>query len=220
MMAVAKLKHCISTHGTASKSLGASKAAGRSISGKFEAGHAALNKWNNDHPNIARTRFKSGNKPAHKIKYPGHEYVRQGFIQVRIEETDPRSGRPYRYVAKHRLLWEQVHGPIPAGMVLKCKGDKLNTDPSNFELVPNAMQWRLSENGGRGYDEASTELKPTIMAVAKLEHALGSRVAAENRAKPTKKRDRTRRGRDARALKRQDKKRYRRNSATAIKEEA
>jgi hypothetical protein len=43
------------------------------------------------------------------------------------------------YVPKHRWLWEHAHGPIPAGMTLKCKGSRLDTDPANWELVPRAL---------------------------------------------------------------------------------
>lgn len=59
---------------------------------------------------------------------------------------------------------------MPDGYVLKCLGDKLDTDPSNWELVPQGLLPRLNGKSGRAYDHAPAELKPTIMAVAKLEH--------------------------------------------------
>ena len=82
------------------------------------------------------------------------------------------TGFERRYVLKYRWLWEQKHGPLPEGMCLKCKGDPLNTDPSNWEVVPRGLLPRLNNRWGRGYDSAPDELKPTIMAVAKLEHRL------------------------------------------------
>lgn len=118
--------------------------------------------------NSARTRFKKGGLPPN-TKYLGHERVsKDGYVEISIKETNPHTGYERRYVLKHRLLWEKLHGPIPAGMCLKCKGDKANTDPSNWELVPRAMLPRLNGRFGRGYDEAPAALKPTIMAVAKL----------------------------------------------------
>ena len=72
-------------------------------------------------------------------------------------------------------MWQQAHGPIPEGMALKCKTDRLNTDPSNWELIPRALLPRLNGRFGRGYDQAPDELKTTIMAVAKLEHQLGEK---------------------------------------------
>jgi hypothetical protein len=59
-------------------------------------------------------------------------------------------------------------------MVLKCKGDPANADPANWEAVPRGLLPRLNGKASRGrnYDKAPDELKPTIMAVAKLEHRL------------------------------------------------
>lgn len=122
------------------------------------------------HPNSARTRFRKGHLP-HNTNYEGHERVsKDGYVEISIKETNPHTGYERRYVLKHRWLWEQAHGPIPDGMCLKCKGDQLNTDPDNWELIPRALLPRLNGRFGRGYDEAPASLKPTIMAVAKLEH--------------------------------------------------
>jgi hypothetical protein len=71
--------------------------------------------------------------------------------------------------------------PIPKGHRLKClDGNKLNADLSNWELVPVGLLPRLNGRFGRGYDEAPAELKPAIMAVAKLEHRVRE-VATGNR---------------------------------------
>jgi hypothetical protein len=124
------------------------------------------------HPNSAKTRFKKGRLP-HNTNYLGHERVsKDGYVEISIDEANPHTGFERRYVLKHRWLWEQMHGPVPDGMCLKCKGDQLNTDPSNWELVPRALLPRLNGRFGRGYDAAPDDLKPTIMAVVKLEHRL------------------------------------------------
>lgn len=123
-------------------------------------------------PNSARTQFKKGQLPRN-TKYLGHERLsKEGYVEISVKETNPHTGFERRYVLKHRWLWEKKHGPIPEGMALKCKGDRLNTDPSNWELIPRALLPRLNGRFGRGYDAAPAEIKPTIMAVAKLEHAL------------------------------------------------
>jgi len=122
--------------------------------------------------NSAQTQFKTG-QLAHNTKFAGHERVNsQGYVEISVNETNPHTGFERRYVHKHRWLWEQAHGPVPDGMVLKCLGDKLNTDPSNWELVPRGLLPRLNGKSGRRYDKAPDDLKPTIMAVAKLEHRL------------------------------------------------
>lgn len=123
-------------------------------------------------PNSARHHFKKGNLP-HNTNYLHHERVsKDGYVEISIDEPNPHTGFERRYVLKHRWLWEAEHGPIPEGMCLKCLGEQTNTDPSNWELVPRALLPRLNGRFGRGYDAAPTELKPTIMAVVKIEHQI------------------------------------------------
>jgi hypothetical protein len=132
------------------------------------------------HPNARKTQFKKGGLP-HNTHYLGHERAsKDGYIEISIDETNPHTGFERRYVLKHRWLWEQTHGPIPKGMALKCKGDKTNCDPSNWELIPRGVLPRLSGRFGRGYDQAPAELKPTIMAVAKLEQQLHEKTKQES----------------------------------------
>jgi hypothetical protein len=126
------------------------------------------------HPNAVATQFRKGNLP-HTAKWLGHERVsKDGYVEVSIDETNPHTGFERRYVLKHRWQWEQVNGPVPDGMALKClDSNKENTDPSNWELIPRALLPLL--NGGRhkrrlAFDEASPELKPTILTMAKLTH--------------------------------------------------
>ncbi|MEX2693674.1 HNH endonuclease [Rhizobium mongolense] len=64
-------------------------------------------------------------------------------------------------------------GPIPEGHVLKClDGDKTNCDPSNWELISREVLPHLSGRFGFAYDQAEPEVKPAMMAVAKLKHAV------------------------------------------------
>lgn len=127
------------------------------------------------HPNARKTQFKKGNVP-HTHRGPGHERVdsKDGYVVMIVAERNPWTGAATRPVHKHRWLWEQQNGPIPDGMVLKClSGDKTDTDPSNWELVPRGALPRL--NGGTrqkhlAYDDAPSELKPAILAVARLDH--------------------------------------------------
>lgn len=122
------------------------------------------------HPNARRTQFKAGQLP-HNTNYLGHERVsKDGYVEISVDETNPHTGFERRYVLKHRWLWEKANGPVPEGMALKCLGERTNTDPANWELIPRALLPRLTGRFGRGYDTAPAELKPIIMAVTKLEH--------------------------------------------------
>lgn len=154
--------------------------------GRIEKGSAPHNKGvpcapgtGGRHPNARRTQFKAGQVP-HNTNYLGHERVsKDGYVEISVAETNPHTGYERRYVLKHRWAWEQANGPLPEGFALKCLGDRLNTDPSNWEPVPRAILPRLA-GGNRyarrlAYDDAPAELKPVVLAVAKVEHAARER---------------------------------------------
>jgi hypothetical protein len=79
-----------------------------------------------------------------------------------------------RWRLVHLVEWERLNGPIPEGYCLKNRdGDRMNTDPSNWQLIPRALLPRL--NGGRrkqhlAHDEAAPELRPALITIAKIDH--------------------------------------------------
>jgi hypothetical protein len=122
--------------------------------------------------NSAAAQFRKGQRP-HTAKDVGHESIdKEGYVRICVAEPNPYTGAATFMAFKHRWLWEQKHGPVPEGHALKClDGNKLNTDPANWEAVPRALLPRLNGRFGRGYDAAAPEIKPVILATAKLEHA-------------------------------------------------
>ena len=152
--------------------------------GCFEKGQVPVNKGvpcppgkGGRHPNARKTQFKKGNI-SHTYKGPGHERIdsKDGYIVLIVDAVNPWTGAKTRPVHKHVYLWEQANGPVPAGHCLKClDGNKLNTDPANWELIPRGLLPRL--NGGKAtrvmaYDSAPAELKPAILAIAKIDHTI------------------------------------------------
>lgn len=151
--------------------------------GQFTKGQDAHNKGcacepgtGGRHPNARKTQFKPGVRQgvAAKLYKPiGTERLsRDGYVERKIHDGMPLQSR---WRAVHLIRWEEANGPLPKGYALKClDGNKQNTDPSNWEAVPRALLPRLA--GGNRYrrvpdfDSAPAELKPTIMAIAKLEH--------------------------------------------------
>lgn len=96
-----------------------------------------------------------------------------GYIE---QKTNDGPDHKARWELAHLVAWEAVHGPLPTGQCLKCvDGDKANTDPSNWVAIDRALLPRL--NGGRtkkhlAYDDASPVLRPTILALARVDHAV------------------------------------------------
>lgn len=131
-------------------------------------------------PNSARTQFKQGGVPAN-TKYLGHEYIpKDGYIRISVAETNPHTGFERRYAMKHRHLWEQVNGPLQPGMCLKSlDGNRQNADPANWQAIPRALLPRLAGRHTLGYDAAEPELRPVILAAARLHHRVRERAGGE-----------------------------------------
>ena len=115
---------------------------------------------------------RRGGRAKDNYKPIGTERVAKGgYIQRKVNDDLPLQRR-WRMV--HVINWEARHGPIPEGHALKCRdGNRQNTDAGNWELVPRAILPRLAAaKKGINYDEAAPELRPTLMAAARLEHAI------------------------------------------------
>lgn len=127
------------------------------------------------HPNARKTQFVKGERRGVAVKLykpVGTERLsKEGYLERKIHDGMPLQSR---WRAVHLVEWEAVNGPIPEGHALKClDGNRLNTAPSNWELIPRAVLARL--NGGRhkrrlAFDDAAPEVKPILMTMAKLEH--------------------------------------------------
>lgn len=147
--------------------------------GCFVKGQAPFNKGK-PHPARGRaseTQFQKGSMAgaaAAKYKPIGTErFNKDGYLERKVHDGMPRQSR-WRLV--HLIRWEELNGPLPAGEALKClDGNRRNTEPSNWRAVPRALLARLGGRYGRDYDAAPSELKPTILAIAELEHAARER---------------------------------------------
>lgn len=118
--------------------------------------------------------FKKGERRgvAVKLYQPiGTERIsKSGYLERKINDDLPLQRR---WRAVHLIEWEAAHGPLPAGHALKClDGNRLNTDPSNWQAIPRALLPRLNARWrGLKFDDAPPDLKPIILATAQLDHA-------------------------------------------------
>lgn len=149
--------------------------------GRFAKGHAPSNKGvpcapgvGGRHPNAQRTQFKPGGRTgraAQNYQPVGAERLsKEGYVERKVHDGLPMQSR---WKQVHRIEWERFNGPIPDGCCLKSiDGDRANTDPANWQLVSRSLLPAL--NGGRhkrrpSYDSAEPELRPTLLAMAKVE---------------------------------------------------
>lgn len=147
--------------------------------GCFQKGQTSWNKGKPHPPRgrSAETQFKKGNRTGranHVYKPIGTERVsKDGYLERKIHDGLPLQSR---WRAVHLIEWEAANGPVPKNHALKClDGDKTNTAPNNWEAVPRALLPRLA-GGNRhrrvlAFDDAAPEVRPALLAMAKLEHA-------------------------------------------------
>jgi hypothetical protein len=137
-------------------------------SGHFEKGNRP---WNTGTKGLCKRNsgcFNKGNMPGN-TRLLGSERIcsKDGFILIKIAERNPYTGAPTRYKHKHVFLWEQAHGPVPAGKVVAFKdADQTHCVIENLMLISRAVLLRLN---WKQYKKMPAELKPSILALAKLE---------------------------------------------------
>jgi hypothetical protein len=142
--------------------------------GQFEPGHASWNHGVKGYMGANRTSFKKGSVPPNR-KPLGTERIcpKDGFVSIKIAETNPYTGFSTRYKHKHVHVWEQLHGPVPKGHVVSfIDGDKLNCEPENLMLLTRKELLCLNLHN---YKDTPAELKPSVLALAKLEAKAGIR---------------------------------------------
>lgn len=142
--------------------------------GQFEKGNTSWNLGKKGYIGANRTSFKKGNTPANRKPLGAERIdVKDGFVMVKIAERNPYTGSPTRYKHKQVHVWETTYGPIPKGHVVAFKdGNKLNCDPTNLMLVTRAELLVLNSHK---YKDQPEELKPSVLALAKLEAKAGIR---------------------------------------------
>lgn len=97
------------------------------LSGCFKKGCIPLNKGKK-HPTGYRNsgQFKKGRLPHNHLPVGSERVDGDGYIDIKIADPD-------KWKAKHRILWEEVNGPIPDGhAVIFADRDTRNFDIDNL----------------------------------------------------------------------------------------
>lgn len=89
-----------------------------------------------------------------------------GFIVTKVAEPSPYRGGQTRQRHKHKVVWEETHGPTPDGCRVRfLDGNKLNCAIENLALFTMIENMHLNH---LGFNNAPDELRETIILVAKL----------------------------------------------------
>lgn len=141
--------------------------------GCFEPGNAPWNTGTKGATGRNKTSFGNGNVPPN-VKPIGSERIgKDGYVEIKVAEINPYTGYWGRWRQKHVYLWEKMHGPVPDGMVVFFRdGDNNNFDLGNLGSI---SRTELLVMNLHGYAQTPAELKPVILALAKLEVKAGVR---------------------------------------------
>ncbi|MEH7157519.1 HNH endonuclease signature motif containing protein [Neobacillus drentensis] len=115
------------------------------LDGRFKPGGVPFNKGTKGQCNLGgnRTSFKKGQKPFN-FKPIGTERIDQdGYILIKVSDDGPWHKR-WRH--KHKVVWEEVNGPIPKGhCILFLDTNKQNTKLENLQLITKKQLSRLNQ---------------------------------------------------------------------------
>lgn len=142
------------------------------LTGRFKKGNIPHNKGKHT-PTVGRmgeTQFKKGNLP-HNTKPIGYERItKDGYIEVKVMERPNRKTGERNFKAKHHLVWEETHGPIPKGYKITfLDGNKQNCSIENLALITNAEHLEMTRRDLRSTNSNFTE---TGILIAKAGIAL------------------------------------------------
>lgn len=112
--------------------------------GRFEKGHKPHNKGQKmskeQYEKCKPTMFKKGHIPKNHREIGSERITKDGYIEVKIEDPDV-------WGLKHRLIYEEHYGEIPAGYsVIFGDGDKLNCNIDNLILVSRSELLIMNRN--------------------------------------------------------------------------
>uniref|UniRef100_C6E6S5 HNH nuclease domain-containing protein n=1 Tax=Geobacter sp. (strain M21) TaxID=443144 RepID=C6E6S5_GEOSM len=155
------------------------------LNGCFVKGSVSWNKGKKGYMGANATSFKKGQIPPNRTRLWTERISKDGYIEINVPERNPHTGFPTRYRLKHAWLWEMSNGPVPAGHALIFKdGEKQNVDLDNLLLVTRSELLSLNLHK---YSEAPNDLKPAVLALAKMEAKAGIRIRPGRRGKAKRK---------------------------------
>lgn len=119
--------------------------------------------------------FKKGSRPTNYQPIGFERLTKDGYIEVKVSDRNPwKSSQSGWYRLKQIVVWERHNGVVPEGMCLRFKdGSRANCDIDNLMLVSRGENARLNS---MGYNGQPDELKPVVLAIAKVDQAVYEKI--------------------------------------------
>lgn len=129
--------------------------------GCFASGHKPWNAGLKGVNGKSNTTFKPGLIPANHKPVGTERISKDGYIEVKVAEG------MHQWRSKHRVIWEQYHGPIPEGHnVTFLDSDNRNFSPDNLVLVRRAVNAQLCK---KRLHALPAELKRPMISIIEIE---------------------------------------------------
>lgn len=129
---------------------------------KFKKGNVALNKGQKmseaQREKLKDKWFQKGHRPA-TYKEIGSEYINtDGYVMIKISHN--------KWVMKHKLVWQQHHGPIPKGYVMAfLNNDITDCRIENLRLVKRSTMTRLTMLKLRSENSEATQAGISLIEI-------------------------------------------------------
>lgn len=134
----------------------------KGIGNVFREGHKVIGGFQKNHIGCGKL-FVPGHKACNH-KEIGYEKIRHdGYVMVKV-------AHPSKYRPKQDVIWESIYGPMPKrSLVIFLNGDKNDFDIKNLVCINRKELGRIR---GKKYYIAPLEVRPSIVALARLEAKL------------------------------------------------
>ena len=134
-----------------------------SIASRFQKGCVSHNKGVKMAPEVyekvKRTMFKAGHVSANHRPVGSERVNVDGYVEIKVAE-------PGKWRLKHRVVWEEAHGPIPPGYNVQFRNkNRQDLSLDNLYLISKSEQMGKENSIHARYPE---ELKQVIRVKATL----------------------------------------------------
>jgi len=128
--------------------------------GRFAKGNVPWTKGTKGQVPPNSGQFKKGDRPKNTDPVGSEKVATIGYLKVKVAE-------PNVWRFKHKLIWEQTHGAVPKGHVVRfIDGDRMNCVLENLELLDRRTHRYL--NRWTDYSTLDPAVKEPAKAIAKI----------------------------------------------------
>ncbi|CDM88229.1 HNH endonuclease signature motif containing protein [Xenorhabdus bovienii] len=137
--------------------------------GQYPKGHISHNAGTKGLMKRNSGSFKSGSSPHNMCPIGTERISKDGYVYIKVD-------RPNIWRLKHRMIWEEHHGKLPAGAIVIFKdGNQKNYQIDNLLMVTrreNVILNKFYPNTPAEYKQTTTYLARIMIAINNKERVI------------------------------------------------